>query len=100
VTLGAVSSLPVSVALLDEQQDGDGASADYSAATGTLNFAAGVTTQTIRSADPEDTLNEAKRDFHGQPGEPRRMRRSRRDGIGTITDNDVRRRLSINDDAQ
>ena len=62
VTLSAASSLPVSVAF--STSNGTATSgADYTAASGTLNFAAGVTTQTITVPILEDALDEANETF-------------------------------------
>ena len=96
VTLSAVSSLPVSVAF--STSNGTATSgADYTAATGTLNFAAGVTTQTITVPILEDTLNEVNETFNVSLANPTNATIARGSGLGTIIDNDAQPTMSIND---
>ncbi len=83
--------------LRDGQRDGDGG-ADYTAGSGTLSFAAGVTTKTIVVPILEDTLDELNETFTVNLSQPDATRRSRMgQGIGTITDNDATPTLSIDD---
>ena len=74
------------------------AGSDYTAASGTLTFAAGDTTKTISIATTDDTLNEASEtvllNLSGATGG---AGISDTQGIGTIADNDAAPSFSIND---
>ena len=95
VTLSAASSLPVGVAFATSNGTAT-SGADYTAANGTLNFAAGVTTQTITVPILEDTLNEANETFTVNLANPTNATIADGTGVGTITDNDAPPALSIN----
>ena len=61
VSLSGASGLPVSVNY--SMANGTAGAADYTAGSGTVNFAAGVTTQTITVPILEDTLDEVNETF-------------------------------------
>ena len=95
-TLSAASSLPVSVAY--STSNGSATSgADYTAASGTLNFAAGATTQTITVPILEDVLDEANETFTVNLANATNSTIADAQGVGTITDNDATPTLSIGD---
>ena len=72
------------------------APADYAATSGTLNFAAGETTQAGDRPRPRRHARRGERDVHAQPVEPVQRDDRGRDGVGTITDDDAQPTLSIN----
>ena len=73
------------------------APADYASASGTVTFAAGVTSQTLTVAVNGDTLNEASETFQVNLTSPTNATLSDAQGIGTIVDDDPQPSLSIND---
>jgi VCBS repeat-containing protein len=66
------------------------AGGDYTATSGTLNFAAGVVSQTITVAIANDTLAEASETFNVTLSTPVNATIADATGVGTITDNDQR----------
>ena len=87
VSLNTASGLPVSVNY--SMANGTAGAADYTAGSGTLNFAAGVTTQTIVVPILEDTLDEVNETFTVNLASPTNATIADGSGIGTITDNDA-----------
>ena len=68
---------------------------DYTAGSGTLTFAAGVTTQTITVGVPGDVLDEANETFAVNLTVPVNATIADAQGVGTITDNDATPTLAI-----
>ena len=73
------------------------AGADYSAGSGTLSFAAGVTSRTISVVVDGDALDEANETFYVDLSGPSGASIADGRGVGTITDDDARPGLSIGD---
>ena len=71
VTLSKPSTTPVTVGYATSNGTAT-AGADYTATTGTLTFAAGVTSQTITVKVTGDTAVEPERNLHRRPGQPHR----------------------------
>jgi hypothetical protein len=96
VTLSAPSSQTVTVSY--STADGTAtAGADYAAASGTLTFNPGVTTQNAPVAILDDTLNEANETILVNLTSPVNATIADAQGIGTIIDNDPPPSLSIAD---
>ncbi len=96
VTLNGPSGRGLSV----DFATGDGsaiAPADYAAATGTLNFAAGETTKTVNVLAAGDTLDEIDETFTLSLSNAVNVTVADNLGLGTITDNDPLPALSVND---
>jgi hypothetical protein len=72
------------------------APADYTATSGTLTFAAGVTTQSITVPVVGDTLDEANETFVVNLSGATNATIADSQGVGTITDNDATPSLVIN----
>ncbi len=70
---------------------------DYTAASGTLTFAAGVTSRTITVAIAGDTIDEANETYFVNLTNPVNGAIADGQGLGTITDNDAPPSLSIAD---
>src|SRR5262249_12674063 len=70
---------------------------DYQATSGTLNFAPGITTQTITVAVNGDLLNETDETFFVNLGNAFNATLARAQGKGTIVNDDPLPSLSIND---
>ncbi|MGB8166059.1 MAG: Calx-beta domain-containing protein [Chthoniobacteraceae bacterium] len=85
VTLSAASALPVSVAFATSNGTAT-AGADYTAALGTLNFAPGVTTQTITISIANDALFEQSENFNVLLSTPLNATIADATGLGTILD--------------
>src|SRR6185369_6375356 len=77
--------------------NGTAGGSDYTAGTGTLNFAAGVTTQTITVPITDDLLDELDEDFTVSLANPTNATIADAVGVGTIVDNDATPSLSIDD---
>ena len=73
--------------LRDRERHGH-APADYAAGAGTLTFAPGQTSRTITVLVNGDPLDEVERDVPRRPLERRERDDRRRQGVGTITDDD------------
>src|SRR5439155_1383937 len=71
--------------------------ADYTAGSGTLNFAAGVTSQTITVPIINDALDEADETYTVRSEERRVGTNAKASGLRTIVDNDATPSLSIDD---
>ena len=69
--------------------NGTATTADYTAASGTLTFAPGVTTQTITVAITDDSIFEASENFTVNLTAPLNATIADAQGVGTITDNDA-----------
>ena len=96
VRLSEVSSLAVTVDF--ETVDGTAeAGSDYTAASGTLTFTVGETTQTISVATLDDTVPEAEEGFTVVLSNPSGAGLGDDTGEGTITDNDQPLELAIDD---
>src|SRR5204863_7875242 len=95
VSLSAASSQAVSVDYL--MTNGTAGAADYTAGIGTLNFAAGVTTQTITVPITDDLLDEIDETFTVNLASPVNATIADGTAVGTIVDNDVLPGLSVND---
>ena len=90
------SSVDYSVAPNTAVTPGD-YTAGTSALTGTLNFAAGVTTQTITLNITDDSVYELTENFNVNLTNAVQATISDNQGIGTILDNDAQPAFSIND---
>ena len=90
------SSVDYSVAPNTAVTPGD-YTAGTSALTGTLNFAAGVTTQTITLNITDDSVYELTENFNVNLTNAVQATISDNQGIGTILDNDAQPSFSIND---
>src|SRR5437867_3672803 len=71
--------------------------ADYTAGSGALNFAAGVTSQTITVPIINDALDEADETYPVNLSGSPYTTLVRSSGLGTIVDNDATPSLSIDD---
>jgi hypothetical protein len=99
VSLSAASTNQVSVDFRTEDQVPLSAQAgsDYTAATGTLTFAAGVTTQTILVQTLDDTIVEGLETFNVKLSNPVNATLADDTGVGTILDNDSTKFYVVDD---
>ncbi|MCK6549143.1 hypothetical protein L6R52_25095 [Myxococcota bacterium] len=98
VTLSAASGRAVTVDWATANGTATaGAAADYVAGSGTLTFAAGVTTQTINVTVNGDTVDEANETFTVTLSNAAAATIADGSGTGTITDDDGAPQLSIAD---
>ncbi|MEQ1852772.1 MAG: Calx-beta domain-containing protein, partial [Chthoniobacteraceae bacterium] len=95
VSLDAASGLPVSVDY--SMADGTAGALDYTAGSGTLTFAAGITSQTITVAISDDLLDELDETFTVNLANASNATIADAQGIGTIVDNDGTPNATIND---
>ena len=96
VTLSSASGQPVSVGFATA--DGTAiAGADYTSASGTVNFSSGQTTQTITVPVTGDVLDEGDESFTVTLSNPTNASISDGIGLGTIADNDPLPTLVVND---
>src|SRR6185436_6173530 len=96
VTLSAASGQAVSVNY--SMSDGTATDGnDYTAGSGTLNFAAGVTSQTITVPILNDALDEADETYTVNLSGASNATIADATGLGTIVDNDATPSLSIDD---
>ena len=95
VTLSAASGLAVTVNYATANGTAT-APADYTAASGTLTFAAGTTTQTITVPVVGDALDEANETFVVNLSTPTNATIATAQGTGTISDNDIAPTLAVN----
>jgi hypothetical protein len=70
---------------------------DYVSQVGTLNFAAGQTSKTVTVAVNGDTLDEADEQYYLNLASPVGATIANATGVGTILDDDITPRMSIND---
>ncbi len=96
LTLSQAAGLPVSVNYATANSTAT-AGSDYVASSGTVNFPAGTTTQTITVPIIGDTTPEASEVFFVNLSSPVNATIGDGQAIGTITDDDAVRSLSIND---
>ncbi len=96
VSLSAPSSLHVSVDYATVN-GAAAAPADYAAASGTLNFAAGETTKSVTVNVNGDTLDEINETYNLNLSNPSNATLGDNVGLGTITDDDPLPALSVND---
>ncbi len=98
VSLSAAASGPVTVAYATANATAT-AGSDYSAASGTLNFAAGITTQTVNVTVNGDTAVEPDETFVVNLSSPSGATIADSQGFGTIVNDDAAATptLSIND---
>ncbi|MDF0553527.1 DUF4347 domain-containing protein [Kamptonema sp. UHCC 0994] len=99
-TLSAASNLPVTVNYATSDGTASTADSDYTAATGSVTFAAGETTKTINVAVNGDTKFEADETFNVNLSTPTNATISKAIGLGTITNDDTlstQPSISIND---
>ena len=96
VSLGGPSGRPISVdyATVNGTAIAPG---DYAAASGTLNFAAGDTTETVTVLVNGDTLDEVNESFAVNLSNGSNATIADPQGIGTITDDDAMPTLAITD---
>ena len=87
VTLSAASTSTVSVPYSTSNGTAT-AGSDYTAASGTVSFAAGQVTQTVSVAVLGDTLDEPNETFHVNLGSSSGATIADGQGLGTINDND------------
>ncbi len=73
------------------------APADYASKSGTLTFAPGTTTKTVKVSSAQDTLDEDDEAFAVNLSSPTNATIADGAGTGTITDNDPAPSFSIND---
>jgi len=95
-TLSAASTKPVTVAYATSDDTGT-AGTDYVASAGTLTFAPGIVTQTIKITINGDTLDEVNETFKVTLSSPTEATIVDGEGLGTITDDDAAPTLSIDD---
>jgi uncharacterized Zn-binding protein involved in type VI secretion len=95
VTLSAASSQTVTVNYATANSTGT-AGSDYTATSGTLTFAPGITSQTITVAVLGDTRNEANETFFVNLSTPSNATIADGQGQGTILNDDALPALSIN----
>ena len=98
VSLSAPSGRAVSVAYATANNTAN-APADYLAANGTLNFAAGETTKTVTVTVNGEDLNEVNETYFLNLTTPTNATLADGQGLGTITDDDGQPELTINDPA-
>ncbi len=96
VTLSAASTQTVTVNYATANNSA-AAPGDYAAASGTLTFAPGVTTQTVTVPVNGDTLSEANETFFVNLSSPTNATLAQPQGTGTILDNDPLPSLTISD---
>ena len=96
VTLSAPSGQTVTVGY-NTSNGLASAGSDFTAATGTLTFAPGVTTQTVTVNIAEDAVDEANETFNVNLVTPTNATIAHATGVGTITDNDAPPTVAIND---
>ena len=96
VSLNAPSGRPVSVAYATANGTAI-APADYTAIAGTVNLAAGQTSQQVSVAVNADLLDEDNEDFTINLSSPVDATIADPQGLGSITDNDPLPALSVND---
>ena len=96
VTLSTVSGQAVSVAYATANGTAT-AGSDYTAASGTLTFAAGETSKTVAVTVAGDGLNEANETFTFNLSAPTNAAIADAQGIGTITNDDPVPGLAVND---
>ena len=77
--------------------DGTAAAGDYTAVSGSLSFAPGVTSQTVTVPVLGDQLDEIDETFSVALSAPSNATIVDAEGVGTILDNDVAPTISIND---
>jgi len=96
VTLSSAStkSVTVAYATLDDSATGG---VDYVASAGTITFAPGTTTQSVKVAISGDTLDEDDELFRVKLSSPTEATLAADEGTGTITDDDAVPTLSIDD---
>ncbi len=99
VTLSAASSDATSVVYTTANGTTNGATApaDFTAATGTVNFAPGEVSKQVSIVVAGDTLDEFDETFFVNLTSPVKLVVSDGQGLGTITDDDPTPTLSIND---
>jgi Calx-beta domain/Divergent InlB B-repeat domain len=97
VSLSAVSGQTVTVNYATADGTAATADADYVAASGTLTFAPGVTTQPANVTVNGDTKNEANETFAVNLGAPVNAMILDSQGVGTITNDDPVPALSIDE---
>ena len=96
VSLSAASGLTATVNFATA--DGTAlAGSDYTANSGTVTFAPGVTTQTVTVLVTGDTLDELSETFVVNLTAPTNATIADNQGVGTITDNDPAPTITIND---
>ncbi len=88
VTLSRSSSLAVTVDYATADGTASAGDNDYTAASGTLTFAAGVTSQTVAVNISGDTIDEEDESFYLNLTNAANATVSDNQGIGTITDDD------------
>ncbi|MEK0189086.1 Calx-beta domain-containing protein, partial [Microcoleus anatoxicus] len=88
-SLSAVSNLPVTVNYATADGTATTADSDYTAATGSVSFAAGETTKTIAVAVNGDAKLETDETFNVNLSNPVNGTIAKVTGIGTITNDDV-----------
>ena len=96
VSLSAASGLPVTVSYATANGSAT-AGSDYTAASGTLSFAPGVTTRTVSVAVLGDLLDEADETFTVGLSGAANAAIADSQGVGTIVDNDAAPSITIND---
>lgn len=96
VTLSTASSQAVSVNFVTANSTAL-AGSDYTAQSGTLQFAPGEMTKTVAIAVTGDTLDEANETYFVKLSAATSASIADSSGLGTITDNDAAPTLSIND---
>ncbi|MFA0964662.1 Calx-beta domain-containing protein [Roseivirga sp. BDSF3-8] len=96
VSLSASSGLPVSVAYATADNTAI-AGTDYTATSGTLNFAAGETSKTVNVAITDDSADEADETLFFNLSSAVNASIADSQGTGTITDNDTPPVISVAD---
>ena len=96
VTLSAASGQEVTVAYSTAGGTATEGT-DYTAASGTLTFAAGETTKTVSVALADDSLDEPDEAFELRLSSPMNATLARGTATGTITDDDATPTLSVGD---
>ena len=96
VTLSAASGQAVTVAYATANGTAT-AGSDYTAATGTLSFAAGETSKSVAVTVAGDVLNEANETFTLNLSAPTNATLADAQGIGTLTNDDTAPSLVVND---
>ncbi len=97
VSLSAVSGQTVTVGYAAANGTATTDDADYVAASGTLSFAPGVTTQPVSVTVNEDVKNEANETLNVNLSAPTNATISDSQGLGTINNDDAAPTLSIDD---
>lgn len=96
VTLSSVSGQTVTAAYATSDGSATTADNDYTATSGTVTFAPGVTSQLITVAVKGDVVNEASETFNVDLSAPTNATLETGTGVGTITNDDPAPSLSIN----